>query len=166
MPSRVEKIVRKGEIACYKQFLLFSQCFPELYICQNAALCGNRLYENYLCEYLCKQQILKLLTFASTLPTNVLDWTKFKSIVDLTLSQTTNFRFFQTEKSLQTTILILMKMAESSPNEKKRLWEKEKLLVTSNFSFSHSVSKRLVQQTHKNQVLFGKELKKKKINFQ
>ena len=28
----VENIVRKGEIACYKQFILFSQCFPELYI--------------------------------------------------------------------------------------------------------------------------------------
>ena len=40
--------MRKGEIAsfaCYKQFLLFSQCFPKLYIlvCQNAALCGNGL---------------------------------------------------------------------------------------------------------------------------
>ena len=29
---RVENIVRKGEIPCYKQFLLFSQCFPQLYI--------------------------------------------------------------------------------------------------------------------------------------
>ena len=28
----VENIVRKGEIACYKQFLLFSLCFPQLYI--------------------------------------------------------------------------------------------------------------------------------------
>ena len=36
------------------------------------------------------------------------------------------------------------------------LWKKEKLLITSNFSFSHSVFKRLVQQTHKNQGLFGK----------
>ena len=36
--------------------------------------------------------------------------------------------------------------------------EKEKLLVTINFSFSHSVFKRLVQQTHKNQDLFGKGL--------
>ena len=35
----------------------------------------------------------------------------------------------------------------------------EKLLVTSNFSFSHSVFKRLVMQTHKNQGLFGKGLK-------
>ena len=25
--TTVEDIVRKGEIACYKQFLLFSQCF-------------------------------------------------------------------------------------------------------------------------------------------
>ena len=24
--------MRKGEIACYKQFLLFSQCFPQRYI--------------------------------------------------------------------------------------------------------------------------------------
>ena len=39
------------------------------------------------------------------------------------------------------------------------LWEKEKLLVTSNFSFSHGVFKRLVLQTCKNQGLFGKGLK-------
>ena len=29
------------------------------------------------------------------------------------------------------------------------MWEKEKLLIMSNFSFSYSVFKRLVQQTHK-----------------
>ena len=34
------------------------------------------------------------------------------------------------------TISNLMKMAESSPNRLKILWEKEKLLVMSNFSFS------------------------------
>ena len=42
----MENIVRKGEIACYKKFLLFSQCFPQLYISlarQNAPLCGNGL---------------------------------------------------------------------------------------------------------------------------
>ena len=36
--------------------------------------------------------------------------------------------------------------------------KKEKLLVTSNFSFSHSVFKRLVLQTRKNKGLFGKGL--------
>ena len=51
-------------------------------------------------------------------------------------------------------------MAESSPNGKKTLRKKEKLLVTSNFSFSQSVFKRLVLQTHKNQGLFGKGLSK------
>ena len=50
-------------------------------------------------------------------------------------------------------------MAESSPIGLKTLWEKEKLLITSNFSFSHSVLKRLVLQTHKNQGLFGIGLK-------
>ena len=35
----------KGEIACYMQFLLFSQCFPQLIslVCQNMVLCGNGL---------------------------------------------------------------------------------------------------------------------------
>ena len=40
----------------------------------------------------------------------------------------------------------------------KKHWEKEKLLITSNFSFSHSVFKSLVLQTRKNQGLFGKGL--------
>ena len=52
-----------------------------------------------------------------------------------------------------------MKIAECFPSGWKILWEKEKLLVTSNFSFSHSVFKRLVLQTRKNQGLFGKGLK-------
>ena len=42
----VENIVRKEEIVCYKQFLHFSQSFPELYISlvrQNVVLCGNGL---------------------------------------------------------------------------------------------------------------------------
>ena len=50
-------------------------------------------------------------------------------------------------------------MAQSSPKEKKTLWEKEKLLVMRNFSFPHSVFKRLVLQTRKNQGLFGKGLR-------
>ena len=39
VPYRVENIVRKGEIACYKQFLLLSQCVPQLYIL-SASKCG------------------------------------------------------------------------------------------------------------------------------
>ena len=39
VPYMVENIVRKGEIVCYKQFLLFSQCFPQLYIF-SASKCG------------------------------------------------------------------------------------------------------------------------------
>ena len=51
-----------------------------------------------------------------------------------------------------------MKVAESYFKGSKTLWEKEKLLVTSNFSFSQSVFKGLVLQTRKNQGLFGKGL--------
>ena len=55
-----------------------------------------------------------------------------------------------------------MKMAGCCQNGKKTMWEKEKLLVMSNFSFSHDVLKGLMLQTHKNQGLFGKGLEKKK----
>ena len=53
-------------------------------------------------------------------------------LVSLTHYQTTNFRLFRTE-SLHSTISNLTKMAENDPNRKKTLWEKEKLLITSNF---------------------------------
>ena len=42
---------------------------------------------------------------------------------------------------------------------RKHCGKKEKLLVTSNFSFSNSVFKRLELQTRKNQGLFGKGLR-------
>ena len=77
----------------------------------------------------------------------------------LTLSQTTKFRLFQNERVCKRQFLSLMKTAEISPKGYKTLWEKEKLLVTRNFSFSHSVFKRIVLQTRKNQGLFGKGLK-------
>ena len=49
-------------------------------------------------------------------------------------------------------------MAECFLNGLKTVCEKEKLLVMSNFSFSHTVFKRLVLQTHENQGLLGKGL--------
>ena len=49
-------------------------------------------------------------------------------------------------------------MAESCPEGLKTLWEKEKLLVTSNFTFSLSVFKRLILLTRKKKGLFGKGL--------
>ena len=79
----------------------------------------------------------------------------------LTLSQTTNFRLFQLERVFRT-ILNLRERAERFLNRYKTLGEKEKLLVTSNFSFSHSVFKRLVWQTPKIQGLFGKGLSEHK----
>ena len=52
-----------------------------------------------------------------------------------------------------------MKMAENSPKWETTRGEKEKLLVTSIFSFSCSFFERLVLQTSKNQGLFWKGLK-------
>ena len=49
-------------------------------------------------------------------------------------------------------------MAENYPNRKKTLQKKEKLLITSNFSFSHSVFKRIVSKGRQKVSLFGKGL--------
>ena len=46
-------------------------------------------------------------------------------------------------------------MAESYPKGLKTLWEKEKLLVTSNFSFSHSVFKIVVSKGRQKGSLCG-----------
>ena len=78
----------------------------------------------------------------------------------LNLSQTINFRLFQTERVCITTSLNLMKMVASSLKGWKTLGEKKKLLITSNFFFSQSVFKRLVLQTHENQGLFGEMVNK------
>ena len=51
-------------------------------------------------------------------------------------------------------------MAENSQKGRKTLREKEKLLVTSNFSFSYSVLKRPILLTIENKGLFGKGLMK------
>ena len=76
-----------------------------------------------------------------------------------TLSHRTNFRLFQTERVCRRHRLMnLMKIEKNSSNGLKTLWEKKKLLGTNNFSFSHSVFKRPVLQTRKNQGLFWKGL--------
>ena len=48
----------------------------------------------------------------------------------LILSKTKNFRLSQIERGLQMKISNWMKMAESSPNGYKKLWEKGKWLIT------------------------------------
>ena len=77
----------------------------------------------------------------------------------LTLSQTTNFRLYQTERVCRKQFQVPSKWQKVPQIGRKTVREKEKLLVTSNFSFSHSVLKRLFLQTRKNQGLFGKGLK-------
>ena len=49
-------------------------------------------------------------------------------------------------------------MAENYQNGLKTLWEKDKLLVTSNFSFSLSLSKNLVTQGRQKVSLCGNRL--------
>ena len=63
------------------------------------------------------------------------------------------FQTLPNSKSLQTTISNLMKMAESFPNRSKTMWEKEVLLVKSNFPFPTLFSKDLYRRCMKNRFV-------------
>ena len=71
----------------------------------------------------------------------------------LSLSQMTNFRLFQTKE-----------FADNNFKFDKNDTKFSKRVENSNFYFSHSVFKRLVLQTRKNQGLFGKGLKHLSVN--
>ena len=47
-PKRVENIVRKGEIAHYEQFLLFSQCFQKTLNILRFALQGLKALDPFV----------------------------------------------------------------------------------------------------------------------
>ena len=93
MPYRVENIVRKGEIACYKQFLLFSQSFPQLYIF-SVSKCGKKKKKAL---HAGANTLLYLVFYLNPFPND-------------------EFETLPNSKCLQMTISNLMKMAESSPN--------------------------------------------------
>ena len=154
--ERVENSAGKEKKMLLPAFSLFPQCFPKYSFLKSwGCLVELSLYKIY--------QIEKL--FTRLRKKRILCELQTLSNSKLTLSQTTNYGL-PNWKSLQKTILNLMKKAESSPKELKTLWEKEKLLVMSNFSFSHSVLKRLLLQIHKNQSLFRKGINKtQKLKF-
>ena len=82
-----------------------------------------------------------------------LDDSKLKELAD------DNFKFDENGRKLSKRVEYTMRKGEIACYKSfKTLWEKEKLLVTSNFSFSHSVFKRLLLQTRKDQGLFWKGL--------
>ena len=69
------------------------------------------------------------------------------SIVPLTLSQMTYFRLFQTGRVCRREFQTDANGRKFSKPEENTQWKMEKLLNSSNFSFSHSVFKILVLQT-------------------
>ena len=162
----------KGEIARYEQFLLFPQCFQKA--CFPGASKGvivwewDKLLINISSWYLPIIKQSCVFSFSLKLLKNFWGWICWclknglsswilnnLCFVDRIIVPTppfnplpnNKFRTLPNWHSLQTTILSLMKMAESSQKVQKTLWEMEKLLVTSNFSFSQCFQKTLSADT-------------------
>ena len=75
----------------------------------------------------------------------------------LTLSQTTNFRPFQTERAYRRQFLVRRKWRKVLQKGRKKLWEKEKMLLTCNFSFPTVFSKDFkCRYVKKNRACLGK----------
>ena len=81
----------------------------------------------------------------------------------LTHYQMTNFRQFQIERVCRRQFQIWRKRQKIIKTDRKH-WKKEKLLVTSNFSFSHSVFKELVSQGRQKASLCGNGLNSSDIS--
>ena len=77
----------------------------------------------------------------------------------LTHYQTTNFRLFQTERVCRRQFQIRRKWQKVIQTGRKHCWQRKNCSLTSNFSFSHSVFKRLVSQGRQMVSLCGNGLK-------
>ena len=77
-----------------------------------------------------------------------------RHIYSLTHYQTINFTLFQTERVCRWQFQIWRKWQKVIQTGKKKQWKKEKLLVTSNFSFSDSVFKRLFPRASKGVIVW------------
>ena len=129
--------VGKEEIACNEQFLLFQLSFLPIW---------KTLY--HFCQiWNCRLQTLS-------------DWKSLKLVVWERVNSLPNDSFLTGpySKHLQRTNQILLKLWILSWIGLKTLWEKEKMLVTSIFSFSHNVFKSFLFQGCLKSGLFGKGL--------
>ena len=74
----------------------------------------------------------------------------------LSLSQTANFSLFQTESISRQQFQIWWKWQKVLQKGRKMLWDKEKLLIKSNFSSFHSFSKDWFCRHVKSRACLGK----------
>ena len=77
-------------------------------------------------------------------------------LFNLILSQTKNFTHFQIQNTCRRRKTKLVQVSLRSLVWKKKLLEKEKILVTSIFSSSHNAFRRFLSQRNTNLRLFGK----------
>ena len=145
----------KGEIACYEQFLLFPQCFQKA--CFLEASKGVIVWE----------WVKQLRSYHGGRWRTRVSWLSHTSTNTTFLSKATDYfshmlllrweaKICRKEKSSQpgielTTTRSWVRHAHHWATQAgQTLWKKEKLLVTSNFSFSHSVFYGLALLTLKN----------------
>ena len=83
---------------------------------------------------------------------------KIHTVSTLSQTPTLHYMYSQVEEFADDNFKFDENGREFSKRVEKTLWEKEKLLMTSNFSSSRNVLERHVCQTHKIKGLFGKGL--------
>ena len=135
-----ENIVGKGEIAGNQHFIFSPQCFLPI----------PKRISDFKSDLLCYLQMLSIWTSIKNLSFGEGLMCLCVTSYQADHYQTTNFRFFQTERVRRRQFQIGRKWKKVIQTGRKHCgktpWEKEKLLITSNFSFSHGVFKRLVTQ--------------------
>ena len=120
-------------------WLIGVRCFDDGYVEKQLVV-----RKEYCAEYLLKvlQESINRCTWRRvlseiTLKTALNTIQSINQSIILTLSQTTNFRLLQIERVCRRQFQIRRKWQKVVQKDRKQ-WEKEKLFVTSYFSFSHS----------------------------
>ena len=161
----VENIVRKGEIACNKQFLFFSQCFLPCMV----------LISSFKCTLKCR---LHLFQFGPVEKNFIWKWVKLFGLVKILISFPISVRPIKISCLLDKKILNLkmkekagtqLQLAQMTRSVSRRIENSEKRIDACNKHSLHSVFTGLLSQNCSNYCFFAKELtiqqKKNHDNF-
>ena len=123
----------KGEISHKKQFLLILQCFLPLW----------RPFHFFLQIWYCHLQTVWVWKHLQ-----IVIWERVNlfALLNLTLYYRQKFGRVQTESFLEDKLLWWRKLENLIWQWHKTLWEKEKMVVPSGFSFSHNIFKNFLFQ--------------------
>ena len=129
----------------YEQFLAFPQCFQDLY---QRHIRQGLFWERIKCKPWCYERICRVRCWCWPVIVKVFEG----------ITRRQSFRLVQIERNCRQHFKVHLRLKNKCHIGKKTWWEKEKLLVKSNFSFFHRVFHSYISSVRQNVALCGSGL--------